>query len=225
MKQPIIGISPRFSSDANYQYVKINYDYFKVLLSRNATIVILLDNDHLEETLAKCDGFLIIGGDDIDPTYYHQDNTQGLSKGIDQRTDQIDEKIIKFAKEHHIPTLGICRGIQAMAAFLNGSLYQDMASSNLNHLEDDHKHFVKKVANTKLSSLLPDTFLVNSFHHQCVKDLPDGFIATFVNNDVIEAIEHQSLPLIGVQWHPERYYTNESIIIFDYFFSLINKKL
>ncbi|MEI3526698.1 MAG: gamma-glutamyl-gamma-aminobutyrate hydrolase family protein [Bacilli bacterium] len=64
---------------------------------------------------------------------------------------------------------------------------------------------------------------MNSYHHQSVKDLPDGFITTFVNQDVIEAIEHQTLPLIGIQWHPERFYTNESKIIFDYFFDLIKE--
>ena len=71
-------------------------------------------------------------------------------------------------------------------------------------LIENKKHYVTKVSNTKLTSLLPESFLVNSYHHQSVKDLPDGFITTFVNQDVIEAIEHQTLPLIGIQWHPER---------------------
>ena len=86
-------------------------------------------------------------------------------------------------------------------------------------LIENKKHYVTKVSNTKLTSLLPESFLVNSYHHQSVKDLPDGFITTFVNQDVIEAIEHQTLPLIGIQWHPERFYTNESKIIFDYLIS------
>lgn len=170
-----------------------------------------------------CDGFIIIGGDDINPKFYNENNDNNLSKGIEEITDSIDQKILNYAISHHIPTLGICRGIQAMAAFMNGSLYQDIYFANLNHPQENKKHYVTKVSNTKLTSLLPESFLVNSYHHQSVKDLPDGFITTFVNQDVIEAIEHQTLPLIGIQWHPERFYTNESKIIFDYFFNLIKE--
>ena len=74
-----------------------------------------------------------------------------------------------------------------------------------------------------LSKLLPEKFLVNTFHHQAVKTVPEGFIATYKNADVIEAIEHKTLPIVAVQWHPERYYTKESEIIFDYFLEKVNE--
>ncbi len=221
MKKIIIGISPRFANDANYHYLKVNFDYIKQILSRNAIPFILLDGPLLEESLKMCDGFFIIGGDDIDPQYYHQTNKDNLSKNIDPLVDQIDKKILEYAKIHQIPTLGICRGIQAMAAFMNGSLFQDIDNAKLNHPSSDRKHYVTKVNSTKLTNLLPDTFLVNTYHHQAVDKVPDGFIVTYRNNDVIEAIEHTSLPFIGVQWHPERYYTETSKIIFDYFFNLV----
>lgn len=225
MKELIIGISPRFAtSDDNINhFTRINNDYLKQVTSRNSIPLILTEGPTFDAQLKLCDGFIIIGGDDIDPTKYNQTNELGLSKGIDTLVDDIDERILNYAINNNIPTLGICRGVQAMAAFMNGSLHQDLAYDKLSHPSNDKKHMIKKVANTKLSNMLPNEFLVNTYHHQSVDKVPDGFIVTYVNEDVIEAMEHKSLPFIGVQWHPERYYTKESEIIFNYFFDLVEK--
>ena len=225
MKQSFIGISPRYNIDASNgkRALKINMDYIKQIVSYNRIPLVLFDCENFEENLKLCDGFLILGGDDINPEYFNEDNSLNLSKGIDELSDVIDQKIINYAKENKVPLLGICRGHQALAAFLGGSLHQDIPHAKLNHPEEDKKHSVSKIANGNLSSLLPDNFLVNTFHHQAVNKLPDGFITTYMNGDVIEAIEHPTLPMMGVQWHPERYYTAESKIIFDYFHSLVDK--
>lgn len=224
MNKKIIGISPRFATNENSttSYLKINSDYIKQIIDRNGFPLIIIDENNIDEVLNICDGFLIIGGDDINPVYYGENNNLNQSKNIDSFTDRIDEKIINFAINHQVPTLGICRGIQAMAAFLGGSLHQDINDANLSHPNKDNKHFVSRVNETKLSKLLPDSFLVNTFHHQAVNKVPNDFIVTYKNEDVIESIEHRYLPIIGIQWHPERYYTKESEIIFDYFFEQVN---
>lgn len=225
MKKLIIGLSPRFSTSENsdYHFVRINKDYIKQVTNRDAICLILVEGPTLKDTLEMCDGFIIIGGDDIDPKYYGETNDANLSKDIDPIMDEIDKEILDYAVKHNIPTLGICRGIQAMAAFMGGTLHQDIPTANLYHPNENKKHYVTKVNHTKLTSLLPDSFLVNTYHHQAVKDAPNGFTVTYVNHDVIEAIEHKTLPFIGVQWHPERYYTEESKIIFDYFFNLVKQ--
>lgn len=225
MKTSFIGVSPRYLEDpvSHTKSVKINMDYINQITKYNKTPLILFDGPNFDENLKLCDGFIVIGGNDIDPSYFNETNDLGLSKEIDQLTDEIDYKIIKYAKENQVPLLGICRGHQALAAFLGGSIYQDFNYYHQKHQETDHKHLIQKVNNGKLANLLPDSFLVNSFHHQSVNKLPEDFISTFVNQDVNEAIEHQFLPLIGVQWHPERYYTKESKIIFDYFYELVDE--
>ena len=219
MKKQFIGISPRYilANENTKTYLKIYEDYLTVLTKRDFIPLILVDGPCFDDLIKMCDGILILGGDDINPTVYGETNDEGLSKGIDDNQDITDKKIIDYAVEHKIPTFGICRGIQSLAAMLGGSLYQDIPTAKLNHPSEDKKHMVVKTADTPLTRLLPDTYLVNTFHHQCVKQVPDGFVVTYKNEDVIEAIEHTTLPIFAVQWHPERFYTNESEIMFDYF--------
>src|SRR5690606_16948267 len=48
---------------------------------------------------------------------------------------------------------------------------------------------------------------VNSYHHQCVLSLdntPLIAVAKECNEDIIEAMVHTTLPIAGVQFHPER---------------------
>lgn len=226
MSYPIIGISPRFSKEekSGYSFLKINQDYIKQIVDRGAIPLILVPSSGFESLLSQCDGFLIIGGDDINPTYYGETNDDDLSKGIDPLTDEIDQEIIQYALDHQIPTFGICRGIQAFAAFMGGTLYQDLATEQVSHpIPLEKKHYVTRIHQTPLSNLLPEKFLVNTFHHQAVHRVPKDFVVTYQNEDTIEAIEHTQWPIIGVQWHPERYYTAESAILFDYFMEKVNE--
>ena len=110
--------------------------------------------------------------------------------------------------------LGICKGIQVIAAALGGTLYQDintqLPSVSIKHSQDlartEPSHSVSVVAETLLAKLFEtDRLMVNSFHHQAVKTVPAGFCVSAMSVDgVVEAMEsteHKSV--IGVQWHPE----------------------
>ena len=47
--------------------------------------------------------------------------------------------------------------------------------------------------------------MVNSAHHQAIDTLARGLkVAAIGPGDIIEAYQHESLPVIGVQFHPER---------------------
>lgn len=222
--KPIIGIAPRVMTYANNYKVQVNVTYLTPFNKRNINAIILpLNSPNIEDLLPLCDGFLLPGGDDIDPKWYNETNDEGLSKDIDPLLDEIDNAILQYAVKNKVPTLGICRGIQSLSAFLGGSLHQDIEHDNLQHEFEDHKHMVTTLDNTVLSHLFPKEFLINSYHHQVVKDLPDGFEVTHRYQGVIEGIAHKTLPIFGVQWHPERFEANESEIIFDYFVTLINK--
>ena len=97
MKQPIIGISPRYAfyKETNRHFLQVNTDYIDQIVNRNAIPLILVPGPNLLNSLKMCDGILEIGGDDIDPKYYGETNDLGLSKGIDEETALIDKEIIE----------------------------------------------------------------------------------------------------------------------------------
>ena len=214
----IIGVAPRVMTHSNNYKLQVNENYFTPFNNRDVnTFVLPLNSPNVVELLDLCDGFLLPGGDDIDPVCYGQTNDEGLSKDIDPALDKIDKIILDYAYKNKKPVLGICRGVQSIAAFLGGSLHQDIQHAGLKHESIDHKHMVTTLPNTRVSDLFPEVFESNSYHHQVVKDLPDGFVITHMHLDVIEGIIHTELPIFGLQWHPERMDTLETKTIFDWF--------
>ena len=122
---------------------------------------------------------------------------------IHHEMDLVDKYVIEYAIENKKPMIGICRGLQAINVFMGGSLIQ--------HIEDDsHKKIegnveFKPVHNGSIFDLVyNDNSKINSYHHQCIKKLAPNFEICGYSNGCIEAIVHKELPIIAVQWHPER---------------------
>ena len=119
----------------------------------------------------------------------------------------------KVLETTHKPLLGICRGLQVMNVAMGGSLYQDLTSAGFPshslsmYPRHEVTHGVQIVPGTRLAQIMGNgTGRVNSFHHQAIKKLADGFVcaARSLPDDVIEAIEVQGDRFaVGVQWHPE----------------------
>ena len=117
---------------------------------------------------------------------------------------------IKAALEANKPILGVCRGLQLLNVYFGGTLYQDLSltSSQIKHLQSPTPQEVPThhISVEKESSLgfLPENYMVNSFHHQVIKDLGQGLQAIAHGNDgLVEAIENKEKHVLAVQWHPE----------------------
>ena len=85
-------------------------------------------------------------------------------------------------------------------------MVQDLATaSNHEYIGNDQLHETKAKRGSRIGNLYGDCFVVNSAHHQGV-DLPGcGIIYTqYAADGVVEGLEHKYLPVLGVQWHPER---------------------
>lgn len=161
-----------------------------------------------DEQFTDADGFLIPGGWDINPALYHEENTASLN--INDELDYFQMQAVCYAVSHKIPILGICRGMQLLNVYFGGSLIQNIPNTD-RHARDkgsqtDKVHPVTALPGTYAAALYgKERFFVNSSHHQAVGRLGSGLRAVMYSDDhLIEGICHESLPVIGVQWHPER---------------------
>ncbi len=163
--------------------------------------------------LDRLDGFILSGGDDIDPLLYRQEPHVGLGSVTPER-DDIEMQIVKVAVANGKPLLGICRGIQAINVALGGTLYQDLPREWQGRIAHSQKaprahltHVVHVDPDSRLQSLLdcPSPLRTNSFHHQSVKDVaPDLTAVAWDDEGLVEAVEMPGDSfLVGVQWHPE----------------------
>ncbi|HHX79052.1 MAG TPA: type 1 glutamine amidotransferase [Acholeplasmataceae bacterium] len=217
----IIGITPRLVTVENVEKEFVNRRYINPLLERGFQVLMLtLDNKDTEDLLELCDAFLITGGSDINPKYFGEENN-GQSKNVNSSLDVLDKQVVEHATKTKKPLLGICRGHQAINIFSGGTLFQNIGDKH-NSVSKDHE--VTTIPNRLLK--FNKEIKTNSYHHQAVKKIAPGFIEIATHLDgTNEAIIHEKLPIIGIQWHPEIHSDSEvSKIIFDSFKDLINNK-
>ncbi len=181
-------------------------------------------DEYLFDILDELDGFVLQGGSDLAPETYGE-TPIGKWKG-DPYRDQYELKILDYAIKNSRPVLGICRGFQLMNAYFGGTLYQDTATQQPTlplhrsaERYDTLKHGVSFIDNTVLHKLYgnDEPKLVNSVHHQAIKDLGDNLEPYAVSTDgLIEAFGYTKEPagkVIGVQWHPEFSHTLKNELI------------
>lgn len=152
-------------------------------------------------SVAPFDGLLLAGGPDLDPSLYGE--APHPTTSIDLDRDAAELALIRAFVEAKKPIFGICRGIQLINVFLGGSLIQDIPSEfGVNHMLVTHH--VRQLDGSPFA-FLGEELTVNSTHHQAVRRLGDGLVCDAVNEqEICEALHHTSLPIWGVQWHPER---------------------
>lgn len=102
--------------------------------------------------------------------------------------------------------------MQIINVYFHGTLCQHFEPST--H-ESEHSHPVTVKENTPFAQLLGQDAIVNSYHHQCVKQPGEHLCPAVAAQDGrIEALIHDTLPIIAVQWHPE---LMENDLIIPYF--------
>ena len=157
----------------------------------------------LELTQAdRCDGLLLTGGADIDPARYGQRNT--ASRGIEPEREQDEFYLVQRFLELERPILGICRGHQILNVALGGDLIQHIPGHAAVAPGVDHVHMVT-AEHEFLRRLYGDRFPVNSSHHQLIGKLGEGLTVLCRSDEgYIEGILHETRPILGLQFHPER---------------------
>lgn len=155
--------------------------------------------------LSACRGLLFPGGGDITPAFFGE-RDKG-SRSIDTELDILQLQALEYGIQNRLPILGICKGMQIINVGLGGSIIQDLPTADCHrYLGADQYHGAYNLTGSFLQRLYGETMVVNSAHHQGLGRLGKGLraISRCPLDQCIESVCHESLPIIGVQWHPER---------------------
>ncbi|MDZ7960588.1 MAG: gamma-glutamyl-gamma-aminobutyrate hydrolase family protein [Aulosira sp. DedQUE10] len=191
--------------------------YIDAVRAAGGTPILLPPGETDPATLLEpLDGLIISGGGDINPVWYNGSDHPSIYS-VDGDRDAFELQLAKFALEHHLPVLGICRGLQILIVASGGTLIPHVpevyGTSVLHRIDPEPgrrlptEHMVKIDVESRLADCVQNTHIsVVSWHHQAVHQVPPGWrvVAHALEDEVIEAVEHEHHPwAIGVQWHPE----------------------
>ena len=158
-----------------------------------------------EELAEMCDGLLLAGGADVDPALFGEEILNDTI-GMDKLRDEFEYKLIPEFLKRNKPILCICRGLQILNIYMGGNVYQDLVEQmGLVHMNTKIRHLVFNEEGSLMHKFFGDTVKVNSTHHQAVCKVAEGFRVTSRSAEgLVEAMEHETLPIIAFQFHPER---------------------
>ena len=188
------------------------------------------------ESVARCDGVLLTGGDDVQTGLYAPKVSRQLQKTVSEPEpdrDLFELMVVNEVFKQRKPLFAICRGHQLVNIAFGGTLVVDIAaqlSGAIEHRRLDRKnhivHDVELTDGSLIANIARDNKLgVNSSHHQAVDELAEPFTPTARSSDgVVEAMELKPgaarLPFfLAVQFHPERLYARhpEHLRLFQHF--------
>ncbi|MCH3986456.1 MAG: gamma-glutamyl-gamma-aminobutyrate hydrolase family protein [Lachnospiraceae bacterium] len=212
----LIGVMPLW--DDEKQSIWMLPDYIDGLKAAGLDAVIFPmteDEAEIRKLASLCDGFLLTGGQDVNPAMYGE-AVLNDTVAYNNTRDRMDSFVLRLAIESDKAVLGICRGIQLMNAALGGTLYQDLPAQHGSEI-DHHMaspynricHEVRILEGTPLYQLIgKGSIPVNSIHHQAIKDLAPGLGEMARSTDgLIEAVYKPDNRFVwGIQWHPEYWY-------------------
>lgn len=189
--------------------------YFDCLIRARAVPMIvppLVHRKDIEEALDALDGFVLIGGADLDPMRdgcYRHATTQVMHP----RREDFDRMLAKLIAERRMPVLGIGAGMQLLNVTQGGTLslhIRDDFPDAIDHFDPQdpyHRHGLIITPKTFIDRVYGDGEVrVASRHHMAILDLAPSFRATATAPDqIIEVIESSDPDwfAIGVQYHPE----------------------
>lgn len=217
-QRPLIGITCRsLNLDCTRLLGKVipcwgNTNAYHEILETLGAIPVLLPPVSLgtvDALLARLDGVLFTGGEDIDPQRYGMERHSTVTT-VDTIRDEFELTLLARAREFDLPLLGICRGCQLINVGFGGTLFQHVEGHRAHNDPEVLTRLVEKAVlqrGSQLASIVgQDTIAINSIHHQAVHQLGNGLhVAALAEDGTIEAIEMAGRErwVVGVQWHPE----------------------
>lgn len=230
-KRPVIGMVIGDNPKLLERRLIINTAYIRAIEESGGLVLLIPVSPYVQDAdqyAQVIDGLLLPGGPDVSPKNYGESPHPSVTYTFEMQ-DALEMQLIHRMIEQGKPILGICRGLQLLNVALGGNLYQDLPSQYNNsicHAQDssirDHlTHLVSFKCGSAINTIFgQDELYVNSYHHQAIKDLAPGLVASaYAPDDVIEAIEDPTRKILAVQWHPEELINAHKIFrqLFEHF--------
>ncbi len=222
--RPLIGLTGRRKTAAQLEGTPANLlglegdwyyaDYARGVLAAGGLPVNLpLDVDPAEFA-GRLDGIVLSGGADVWPERYGAEPAPTADPAETER-DAFELSLLDAAVASAIPVLGICRGLQLINVQAGGTLHQDIPEhARYDQAPEATAHPITIVPGSQIAGLYGNEHHVNSLHHQTVDRLGSGLRVTAEHEGTVEGLEHESLPILAVQWHPEMLTTRDSDPVF-----------
>lgn len=236
--KPLIGINADYRSAQGNQpsFSVLTAGYYDSILRAGGIPVIvppMVEEDDIAAALEHLDGFVMVGGADLDP---RRDGfmLHPTVRPMDKRRESFDRKLMQAVAERRLPVFGIGVGMQLLNVTMGGNLFlhipEDVPTALPHRDPQDpgHRHSLEIVTNSLMERVYGDGEIrVSSRHHMAIDEVADGFAVTARCPDgVIEAIESE-MPdwiAIGTQFHPENEAASAlDVRIFEEFLDLVRE--
>jgi len=163
---------------------------------------VLPPGDGIVGRLRQAHGSVVPGGADLNPAAYGRPR-HVRTADFDSVQDAYDIAFVRALIDSRLPFLAICRGMQVANVSLGGTLIQHLPDGPIAHRQCMHR--VSLESGCAVAVAMGGTaFEVSSYHHQALDTLGRGLrVVGRADDGVVEVVEHDSAPMLAVQWHPE----------------------
>lgn len=151
------------------------------------------------------DALIISGGNDLEHQLYESPFCD-LEDVITAERDALEYALLHKALDRNCPVFGICRGYQLINVYFGGTLDKDITVrfGPIRYSVLPWKRIALNRSSFLYRNFQKRRISINTLHHQAVEETGRGFsVAAIDSKGMVQAIEHEALPVFGVQWHPE----------------------
>jgi gamma-glutamyl-gamma-aminobutyrate hydrolase PuuD len=145
----------------------------------------------------KVGAIILTGGNDAAPRI-------GIPSDYCPARNLTERKALDWAIANGIPVLAVCRGMHIVNIHFGGTVIPDIGPLKAVHAARNHK---LEILDSLGGILGAPNIETNSFHEQGIgKDQLADALQPFVTSSdgLIEGVVHPELPILAIQWHPER---------------------
>jgi putative glutamine amidotransferase len=162
-----------------------------------------LDDVELYLEGIQYNGLILSGGGDVNPRFVDMKTNQSINYSPER--DKCERNLISKMISLKMPTLGICYGMQQLNCYYGGRVTASIHCEEKQSRKPGLNHSINIEKNV---FGLSGKYDVNHFHDNVIKNdqVASNFDIFAVDSDydVVEGIIHKDLPIVGINWHPER---------------------